>query len=107
MIWAFIATWAEVCPYSLSKCNQSNTFQAILASDNLNKTFAIFKYKQLSWTSFDDSLNAVVGYSAGDRNTFYEIEGSRTVNIKNSLNALNNVTVIELTWPKTKIYLPN
>ena len=79
---------------------QNNTFQCILATDNI-QSFAIFQYADdlIQWTTGDSSggieglggVQAQIGLNSGDNATYVNVPGSRTsaiINITRTSNIL-------------------
>ena len=79
---------------------QTNTFQCILATNNV-QTYAIFQYADglIQWTTGDGSggsgglggIPAQVGFNAGDSVSYSNVPGSRTpaiINITSTSNVL-------------------
>eukprot|EP00731_Ephydatia_muelleri_P016460 Em0009g884a len=77
--WLFIATWDHV-GYCCSGTDKTNTFQAVLATDNV-RSYAIFQYADglIQWPS----SGAQVGFNAGNNVNYVNIPGSRTPYILN------------------------
>eukprot|EP00731_Ephydatia_muelleri_P016469 Em0009g893a len=77
--WLFIATWDHVGYYSYGT-DKTNTFQAVLATDNV-RSYAIFQYADglIQWPS----SGAQVGFNAGNNVNYVNIPGSRTPYILN------------------------
>ncbi|GFS21662.1 sushi, nidogen and EGF-like domain-containing protein 1 [Elysia marginata] len=103
--WVFVVTWDEVCFYGPVGEGRfkRNTFQAVLVVDDTgDKSFVIFNYARLDWTTGSNSLGnemtglggtpAQAGFNAGDMENFYEIEGSREAAIIN-LTQTSNVEI--------------
>ena len=80
---------------------QTNTFQCILATDNI-KSYAIFQYADglIQWTTGDSAggiqgLNgtqAQIGLNSGDNTSYVNVPGSRTPAIIN-ITRTSNVQV--------------
>ena len=68
---------------------QTNTFQCILATDNI-KSYIIFLYADglIQWPSD----GAQVGFNAGDNEIYWNVPGSRTANILN-ITQMSNVGI--------------
>ena len=66
--------------------SQTNTFQAVLAKDNV-RSYAIFQYADgsIQWPS----SGAQVGFNAGNNVNYVNIPGSRTPYILNITNSSN------------------
>ena len=80
---------------------QTNTFQCILATDNI-KSYAIFQYadRLIQWTTGDsaggiqglDGTQAQIGLNSGDNTNYVNVPGSRTPAIIN-ITRTSNVQV--------------
>ncbi|KAL5481924.1 hypothetical protein EMCRGX_G022199 [Ephydatia muelleri] len=83
--WLFIATWDHVGYYSYGT-DKTNTFQAVLATDNV-RSYAILQYADglIQWPS----SGAQAGCNAGDGITYVNIPGSRTPSILNIATSSN------------------
>eukprot|EP00731_Ephydatia_muelleri_P016532 Em0009g956a len=83
--WLFIATWDHV-GYFYNGTDKTNTFQAVLAKDNV-RSYAIFQYADglIQWPS----SGAQVGFNAGNNVNYVNIPGSRTPYILNITNSSN------------------
>eukprot|EP00731_Ephydatia_muelleri_P034219 Em0051g11a len=77
--WLFIATWDHVGYYN-HETDKTNTFQAVLATDNV-RSYAIFQYADglIQWPS----SGAQVGFNAGNNVNYVNIPGSQTPYILN------------------------
>ena len=66
--------------------SQTNTFQAVLAKDNV-RSYAIFQYADgsIQWPS----SGAQVGFNAGNNVNYVNIPGSRTPSILSITNSSN------------------
>ena len=86
--------------YNVSLCTQTNTFQCILAADNV-RSFVIFQYADglIQWTTGDATggvgglggTPAQVGFNAGDSKNYANVQDSRTpaiINITRTSNVL-------------------
>lgn len=95
---ALIVTWYRV-GYHGSESNKTNTFQAVLCTDE-EKSFAIFNYHDMQWTtgtaSEGDALTGLGGYAAqAGFNTgreYFNMPHSRTEHIRN-VQSTSNVGV--------------
>ncbi|ESO98711.1 hypothetical protein LOTGIDRAFT_113882 [Lottia gigantea] len=101
--WMFVATWDRVCFYGASGAgeNKTNTFQAVLIT-NGKESFVIFNYQRIDWTTGSNSGGdtttglggnpAQAGFNAGDKKTYYEIDGARKDTVIN-LTLTSNVNI--------------
>jgi len=102
----FVASWIDVGYYN-QKVNKRCTFQCILIADDLGKTFAIFNYGDMQWTTGDASggsnglggVPAAVGFTKGDNSgTYAQVAESLTnaiINIYTKSNCnINGVAQI-------------
>nr|XP_022317554.1 sushi domain-containing protein 2-like [Crassostrea virginica] len=101
--WLFIATWHKVGFYSAlgPGRNKFNTFQTVLVK-NEKRSFVIFNYQQIDWTTGSNSLGdpetgiggqpAQAGFNAGDQKNFYSIPGAQTDAVIN-LTLTSNVGI--------------
>ena len=80
------------CKLNIPSLQQTNTFQCILVTDNV-QSFAIFLYADglMQWTTADSAqgsggvggIPAQVGFDAGDGLNYANLPGSRTPDILN------------------------
>lgn len=101
--WLFVVTWDNVGFYGASGPGRSkkNTFQAVLVR-NEEKSFVIFNYLRIQWTTGSNSLGdpltglggstAQAGFNAGDKRNYYSIEGAQTPDVIN-LTLTSNVGI--------------
>jgi len=87
----FVASWIDV-GYYFEHEDKLDTFQCVLIADDLGKTFAIFNYGDIQWTTGDASggsdglggVPAAVGFTKGDGSGVYaQVAASLTGNIIN------------------------
>jgi len=79
-----VTTWHEVGYYSL-KTDKLNSFQIVLASDDVNtgESFACLYFKDIEWSlgQVSGSTHAQVGFDKGDFSTYYAHPDSTTSSI--------------------------
>ncbi|XP_013419198.1 sushi domain-containing protein 2 [Lingula anatina] len=83
--WAFVCTYDDVTYFGGSSITNTNTFQVVLVT-NGRHSFAIFNYKEVTWTTGTASggsgglggTPAQVGFNAGDGLRYFSVPGSRT-----------------------------
>jgi receptor-type tyrosine-protein phosphatase Q/CUB/sushi domain-containing protein len=79
----FVATWDHVGYYK-ERNDKLNTFQCVIATDG-GKSFAIFLYNELNWTSPSNQeatpMYAKVGFNEGYQNRSWEVPCSRSYNV--------------------------
>ncbi|XP_023932267.1 sushi, nidogen and EGF-like domain-containing protein 1 [Lingula anatina] len=94
--WAFVCTYDDVTYYGGNSWTNTNTFQVVLVT-NGRQSFAIFNYKEVTWTTGAGSggrgglggTPAQVGFNAGDGFRYFSVPGSRTsaiVDIESTTN---------------------
>ncbi|XP_067996590.1 sushi, nidogen and EGF-like domain-containing protein 1 [Melanerpes formicivorus] len=98
--WAFLATWHQVAFFGAAS-NKTNTFQAVLASDEVS-SYVMLNYGSLQWTtgiadggnahSGLGGLPAQAGFNSGDDLHYYNLPGSRTPEVL-SIARRSNVAV--------------
>lgn len=98
--WAFVVTWDNVSFYGASDVGETkrNTFQCVLVSDR-SKSFAIFLYDTLQWTTGSNSQGnsdtglggkpAQAGFNAGDRVNYHTIDGAGNDSVINLTQTSN------------------
>jgi hypothetical protein len=90
--WAFIVTFHGVCTWDSFLQSLTNTFQIVITTD-VNSSYAIYNYGQLSWFDPDNSKyysKSSALYNAGDGVRYSMLPGSLTSNIT-KLSLLSNV----------------
>ncbi|XP_063292244.1 alpha-tectorin-like [Pelobates fuscus] len=94
-VWSFVATWYKMAYYG-SESDKTNTFQAILTTDN-HRSIVMFNYGDMQWTtgtaSGGDPLTGLGGVPAqagfNTKGNHFSIPGSQTdhiLNVKTSSN---------------------
>ncbi|XP_048200335.1 sushi, nidogen and EGF-like domain-containing protein 1 isoform X4 [Perognathus longimembris pacificus] len=89
--WVFVATWYRVTFFGGSASSPVNTFQTVLITDG-KFSFTIFNYESISWTTGTHAssggdaaglggIAAQAGFNAGDGQRYFNIPGSRTVDM--------------------------
>ncbi|XP_066465374.1 sushi, nidogen and EGF-like domain-containing protein 1 [Eleutherodactylus coqui] len=92
----FLATWHRV-PYHGSESNRTNTFQCVFASDKKERSYVMFNYHDINWTTGTASdgdahtglggIPAQAGFNTEDN--YFNMPMSRTehiINIKSTTN---------------------
>ena len=97
---AFCACTAAVYGNQCISCAQTNTFQCIWATDNV-QSYVIFQYADglIQWTTGDTAggvgglggTPAQVGFNAGDNVNYANVPGSRTPAIINITSTSNDL----------------
>ena len=78
--WAYLVTWYDVASFETS--NLRNTFQVLITTDGY-KSYSIFNYDKLEWSTMYDTVNAQAGFNFGDGFRHLTLPGSRTIDVLN------------------------
>uniref|UniRef100_A0A3Q2P5H2 Sushi, nidogen and EGF like domains 1 n=1 Tax=Fundulus heteroclitus TaxID=8078 RepID=A0A3Q2P5H2_FUNHE len=89
--WVLISTWHQVTFFGGNSQTPVNTFQVVLITDG-EFSFTIFQYNNITWTTGRHAssggnlvglggIAAQAGFNAGDGQRYFNIPGSRTVDV--------------------------
>ena len=86
MFWAFVVTWYGIQDHGESESR--NTYQTILTTNGFH-AFTLFTYHQLEWSGELGHPSALIGFNAGDKINFYQLNHSLTPAVLNVIHDSN------------------